>query len=90
MAILAVTVHPSPCSGMDGMLLSTFIDVTSADPNYLEGCFHIVNSDGSVQFLSSGTEDYFLSASYFDEGIFASSQVTNSASLQLLQPVWKL
>lgn len=59
----------------DGMLLSTFLDVTAADPNYLEGCVHIAfPQDGSEQFLSSGTEDYFLSASYFDEGTFANSQ----------------
>ena len=61
-------------AGYDGMLLSTFIDATSNDPNYLEGCFHITHGDGTENFLSSGTEDYFLSASYFDEGIFASSQ----------------
>jgi len=50
-------------SGIDGMLLYTFVDATSNDPNYLEGCFHITFGDGSTQFLSSGTEDYFLSAS---------------------------
>ena len=44
-------------AGMDGMLLYTFIDATSADPNYLEGCFHITFGDNSTQFLSSGTED---------------------------------
>ena len=49
-------------SANDGMLLYTFIDATSGDPNYLEGCFHITFGDGSTQFLSSGTEDYFLSA----------------------------
>ena len=58
----------------DGMLLYTFIDATSADPNYLEGCFHMTFGDKTEQFLSSGTEDYFLSASYFDEGTFADSQ----------------
>lgn len=40
----------------------------------MEGCFHIVNGDNTTQFLSSGTEDYFLSASYFDEGVFAGSE----------------
>ena len=39
----------------DGMMLNVFLDATSGDPNYLEGCFHIVNGDGSTQFLSSGT-----------------------------------
>jgi hypothetical protein len=43
-------------AGTDGMLLYTFIDATSADPNYLEGCFHVTGGDGSTQFLSSGTE----------------------------------
>jgi hypothetical protein len=47
-------------SDMDGMLLYTFIDATSKDPNYLEGCFHMTFGDGTTQFLSSGTEDYFL------------------------------
>lgn len=61
-------------AGSDGMLVYTFVDATSADPNYLEGCFHITGGDGREQFLSSGTEDYFLSASYFDEGTFAESQ----------------
>jgi Protein of unknown function (DUF2961) len=61
-------------AGTDGMMLYVFLDARSGDPNYLEGCFHIVNGDGTTQFLSSGTEDYFLSASYFDEGPFASSQ----------------
>lgn len=41
----------------------------------MEGCFHIVNgADNRTQFLSSGTEDYFLSASYFDEGPFAGTE----------------
>ena len=33
-----------------------------------------MNGDNTTQFLSSGTEDYFLSASYFDEGVFAGSE----------------
>jgi hypothetical protein len=41
---------------------------------HLPSFAQIVNGDGSTQFLSSGTEDYFLSASYFDEGVFAGSQ----------------
>jgi hypothetical protein len=52
--------------GTDGMLLYTFLDATSKDPNYLEGCFHLTSSlsstPNSTIFLSSGTEDYFLSA----------------------------
>ena len=60
-------------TGTSGMLLYTFLDATSADPNYLEGCFHITDQSGTT-FLSSGTEDYFLSASYFDEGVFSGTQ----------------
>jgi len=69
-----ITLAQAPAA-MDGLMLSVFLDATSVDPNYLEGCFHIVNGDdGAVTWLSSGTEDYFLSASYFDEGVFAGSQ----------------
>jgi len=69
-----ITLAAAP-AGRDGLMLSTFLDATSGDPNYLEGCFHVVNGDdGAVTWLSSGTEDYFLSASYFDEGVYASSQ----------------
>lgn len=53
-------------AGVDGMMLYTFLDATSGDPNYLEGCFHLTSSlsssSNSTIFLSSGTEDYFLSA----------------------------
>lgn len=73
-APLAYIPLASAAAGMSGMLLSTFIDATSADLNFLEGCFHVVNGDGTVQYLSSGAEDYFLSASYFDEGTFANSE----------------
>ena len=38
---------------------------------YLEACLRISLNDAAVpMFLSSGAEDYFLSASYFDEGMF--------------------
>jgi hypothetical protein len=53
-----ITLASSPPS-TSGMLLYTFLDATSGDPNYLEGCFHITDQAGTV-FLSSGTEDYFL------------------------------
>jgi hypothetical protein len=46
-----VTLAQAPASD-DGLMLYVFLDVTSGDPNYLEGCVHIVNGDGSVQFLS--------------------------------------
>ena len=60
-------------ASQDGLLFATYFEARSADPNYLEGCFRLFGPDNSTAplFLSSGTEDYFLSASYFDEGIFA-------------------
>ena len=42
-----------------------------ADLNFLEGCFR-VRIDGKTEygFLSSGTEDMFLGAGYFDRGVY--------------------
>ncbi len=51
-------------AGMDGLLYATFFQAASKDPNYLEGCFRLLGpgADNSTEiFLSSGTEDYFLS-----------------------------
>ena len=53
-----ITLATSPAT-TSGMLLYTFLDASSGDPNYLEGCFHITDQSGTT-FLSSGTEDYFL------------------------------
>ncbi len=43
----------------------------SADPNFLEACVRFYPNDPSGAsepvYLSSGTEDFFLSASYFDQ-----------------------
>ncbi len=72
-------------ASQDGLLFATYFEARSADPNYLEGCFRLFGPDPNASaplFLSSGTEDYFLSASYFDEGIFAGagSGLTYSAT----------
>lgn len=42
--------------------------------SYLEACMRLYPSAATTDpiFLSSGAEDYFLSASYFDEGEFVS------------------
>lgn len=57
-----------------GALVSTLYEAASGDPNYLEGCFRAFPDDpaaaGPPLYLSSGTEDFFLSASYFDEQMF--------------------
>jgi hypothetical protein len=62
-------------ASQDGLLFATYFEARSADPNYLEGCFRLFGPDNTTVplFMSSGTEDYFLSASYFDEGIFTGS-----------------
>ena len=39
-----------------------------------QGLLDLMSWDSSSSWLSSGTEDYFLSASYFDEGIYADTQ----------------
>ena len=58
-------------------LLRVIVDADGRkDFSYLEACMRFVpkgmnNSDQpNPIFLSSGGEDYFLSASYFDDGMF--------------------
>jgi len=49
-----------------GMLMQTTLAVSSANENYLEGCFRaFINNNSTMMLLSSGTEDYFQSAFYF-------------------------
>ena len=54
-----------------GALLRVDFDAAAPNYGYLEACMRLL-ADGASEplFLSSGAEDYFLSASYFDEGIF--------------------
>eukprot|EP00128_Syssomonas_multiformis_P009857 Colp12_sorted_trinity150504_noHs@27660 len=70
-------------SEMSGALLMLQYDVKSKNFDFLEGCMRMY-SDGakSPLFLSSGAEDYFLSASYFDEGMFK----TPNAGLTFFDP----
>ena len=58
-------------AGRAGALLLTQFDAAAANYGYLEACLRAY-IDGAPEplFLSSGAEDYFLSASYFDEGMF--------------------
>ena len=58
-------------------LLRVIIDADGRnDFSYLEACMRFVpkgmgnNDQPNPIFLSSGGEDYFLSASYFDDGMF--------------------
>ena len=61
-------------NGTSGVLASTMFTAVSTDYTYLEACMRLESPTGKVTFLSSGGEDYFLSAFYFDEGMFHNSQ----------------
>jgi len=58
-----------------GALLLTMFDADAGSYTYLEACLRLL-ADGSKTplFLSSGAEDYFLSSSYFDEGMFKTEE----------------
>eukprot|EP00759_Apiculatamorpha_spiralis_P032642 PhF_6_TR3410/c0_g1_i3/m.4925 len=63
-----ITLSPGASAGT---LILSSQEVQSTDLNYLEGCVRVfIDGSNTPQFLSSGTEDYYLSASYFDEGRF--------------------
>jgi hypothetical protein len=51
------------------VLLAVTLSGASSSFVYLEGEL-VATVDGSEQLLSSGTEDFFLSAQYFDLGTF--------------------
>ena len=60
-------------NGTSGALLRVQLDAKGPSFLYLEACLRLIvdeRSDDDPIFLSSGAEDYFLSASYFDEGMF--------------------
>lgn len=58
-------------SKKNGMLFMVTLAGKSIDFNYLEGCFRLcVGNNTDVQYLSSGTEDFFLSAYYYNEGVY--------------------
>ena len=55
----------------DGAVFQVTIAANSSTFRYLEGCVRAyVDGTGKPMWLSSGTEDFFLSAYYFNEGIF--------------------
>jgi len=58
----------------NGALWMVVLSVTSGDLNYLEGCMRAyVNGASTPNYswlMSTGTEDYFQSAFYFDGGAF--------------------
>jgi len=54
-----------------GLLYKVFLAGTSSNFTYLEGCYRaIIDDEEEFQYLSSGTEDLFLSAFYFKGGLF--------------------
>jgi hypothetical protein len=63
--------------GTSGAVLGTLADVVGKGFGFLEGCprfYASARPDESPIYLSSGAEDYFLSASYFNNGVYATSQ----------------
>ena len=58
-------------SNTAGMLFQVTLAAVSTDFNYLEACMRaIIDGADNVTWLSSGTEDFFLSAYYFNRGVF--------------------
>ncbi len=54
-----------------GALFQVTLAVESANLNYLEACVRMFTDNGKTKtLLSSGTEDYFQSAFYYDGGRF--------------------
>lgn len=52
-----------------GMLFLVTLNVQSESPQFMEGCMRaVIDSVNETSFLSSGTEDFFLSAYYFNSG----------------------
>lgn len=53
-----------------GALYQVTLAAESTDYNYLEACFRTSIDGDPISFLSSGTEDFFLSAYYFNKGLY--------------------
>ena len=56
-----------------GALFQVTLAASSSDFTYLEGCVRAyIDGSSNITFLSSGTEDFFLSAFYYNSGLFHS------------------
>ena len=56
-----------------GALFQVTLAASSSDFTYLEGCVRaFIDGNNTTTFLSSGTEDFFLSAFYYNSGLFHS------------------
>lgn len=54
-----------------GALYQVTLAANSTDYNYLEACFRArIDGANNITWLSSGTEDFFLSSSYFNKGVY--------------------
>ena len=54
-------------TGSAGAVFLVTLDATSSDLTFLEGCFRaFIDGSNKTMWLSSGTEDFFLSAFYFE------------------------
>ncbi|XP_019852024.1 PREDICTED: uncharacterized protein LOC109581954 isoform X2 [Amphimedon queenslandica] len=54
-----------------GAVFQVTLSADSPDFNYLQACMRVaIDDSNSTMFLSSGTEDFFLSAYYFDGGLY--------------------
>jgi hypothetical protein len=59
--------------GSAGVLFQVTLAASSSDFTYLEGCMRAyIDGSNSTTYLSSGTEDFFLSAFYYNSGLFHS------------------
>jgi hypothetical protein len=63
----------SNTTNKSGMLFLVTFDISSNTPTFMEGCIRAIIDDEPT-FLSSGTEDFFLSAYYFNEGEYRGFQ----------------
>ena len=53
-----------------GLLYQVTLSAQSSNFEYLEGCFRAGIDSSNITWLSSGTEDFFLSGYYFNHGIY--------------------
>ena len=54
-----------------GAVFQVTLAANSTSYNYLEACMRVrIDGSKNITFLSSGTEDFFLSAYYFNKGIY--------------------
>ena len=65
-------VHIANVSDASGALYQVTLAANSTDFNYLEACMRVSIDGEDTMFLSSGTEDFFLSAYYFNKGLYHS------------------